>query len=109
MSFRKVEAPGASATRNNEPATKAAEKTPLNPSNGGVDHMFGAYGLVWDGNVLRRGKRVLISIEADAAYPGMWRVRLPSGRLTDMLNRTRAKDFACAAALRLLGLSGVSQ
>ena len=26
----------------------------------------------------------------------MWRVRLPTGRPTDMLNLTRAKDYACA-------------
>ena len=28
----------------------------------------------------------------DAARPGMWRVRWPDGRLSDMTNLTRAKD-----------------
>jgi hypothetical protein len=32
----------------------------------------------------------------DAAHPGMWRVRWPHGRLSDMSNLTRAKDaVAC--------------
>lgn len=48
-------------------------------------------GVVWR---LRRGKRVLVTIERDATYPKMWWVRLPSGRVSDMLNLSRAKDFA---------------
>lgn len=32
------------------------------------------------------------SIERDATYPNMWRVRWPDGRLSDMVNLTRAKD-----------------
>jgi hypothetical protein len=35
----------------------------------------------------------------------MWRVRLPDGSLTDMVNRTRAKDAAVSIALRLLNVS----
>jgi hypothetical protein len=32
----------------------------------------------------------------DPVYPGMWRVRWPDGRLSDMANLTRAKDaIAC--------------
>jgi len=32
----------------------------------------------------------------DSAHPGMWRVRWPDGRLSDMTNLTRAKDaVAC--------------
>jgi hypothetical protein len=32
----------------------------------------------------------------DAVYPGMWRVRWPDGRLSDMTNLARAKDaIAC--------------
>jgi hypothetical protein len=32
----------------------------------------------------------------DAVHPGMWRVRWPDGRLSDMTNLTRAKDaVAC--------------
>ena len=51
--------------------------------------------LFWRGNDLhlRNGKRVA-SIEPDAVYAGMWRVRRPDGALTDMVNRTRARDAA---------------
>ena len=32
----------------------------------------------------------------DETYPGMWRVRWPDGRVSDMANLTRAKDaIAC--------------
>jgi hypothetical protein len=92
------------------PSAKAAEKTPLNPSKSGGDYTYGTYGLVWHGRALRigGGKRAkqLLLIEPDAAYPWMWRVRLPTGRLTDLLNLTRAKDYACATALRLFDLKG---
>jgi hypothetical protein len=88
----------------NERLTKSAKKHPLNPSNAQVDYTYGAYGLVWHGSVLKRGRRVLGSIERDATFPRMWRVRLPSGRLTDMVNLTRAKDFACSVAMRLFDL-----
>jgi hypothetical protein len=33
---------------------------------------------------------------------GLWRVRLPDGGLTDMLNRTRARDAAVSLALAAL-------
>jgi hypothetical protein len=32
----------------------------------------------------------------DVAHPGMWRVRWPDGRLSDMTNLTRAKDAAAS-------------
>jgi hypothetical protein len=31
-------------------------------------------------------------VVADAAHTGMWRVRWPDGRVSDMTNLTRAKD-----------------
>jgi hypothetical protein len=40
------------------------------------------------------GKRKLLQIERDAAYPQMWRVRLPDGSLSDMVNLARAKEAA---------------
>jgi len=59
--------------------------------------------LEWRGDELHlRTGRKLLSIVADAKYPQMWRVRYPDGTLTDMVNRTRAKDAACALALRIL-------
>jgi hypothetical protein len=38
------------------------------------------------------GGPVMATIEPDANWPGMWRVRWPDGRLSDMTNLTRAKD-----------------
>jgi hypothetical protein len=38
----------------------------------------------------------------DETYPGMWRV-LSGGRLSDMLNLSRAKDAAVAIACQTLG------
>jgi len=52
--------------------------------------------LTWHGNKLYLGKRLVGEIVQDERYPTMWRVRLPDGSLSDMVNRTRAKD-ACAA------------
>jgi hypothetical protein len=52
---------------------------------------------MWHRRALRlrteRG-RVVASIEPDSDEPGLWRVRMPDGRLTDMVNLTRAKDAA---------------
>jgi hypothetical protein len=92
--------PGASKT---ECLAKSPEKDPLNPSNARFEYMYGRYGLSWDGDVLRHGRRKVGSIERDAVS-GMWRVRLPSGRLTDVVNLTRAKDLACSTALRFFDL-----
>jgi hypothetical protein len=60
--------------------------------------------LKWKGDgVHLDGKgRALVRIVSDATYAGMWRVELPDGRLTDMANRTRAKDAAFAVACHLL-------
>jgi hypothetical protein len=63
--------------------------------------------LTWDRKQLRllsnRGV-VLATIEPDKIWPGMWRVRLPDGHLTDMLNLSRAKDAAASHALATLNL-----
>jgi hypothetical protein len=40
------------------------------------------------------GRRRVLQIERDAQYPQMWRVRLPDGGLSDMVNLTRAKEAA---------------
>jgi hypothetical protein len=49
------------------------------------------------GHVSRASKPLPKGIVADAKYPGMYRLVLPDGTLTDMVNLTRAKD-----ALRVL-------
>jgi len=61
--------------------------------------------LTWVGDELVYGRRTLLRIERDGVYPGMWRVRLPDGSLTDMVNRTRAKDAAVSIAFRSLEVS----
>jgi hypothetical protein len=60
--------------------------------------------LMWHGDrlLLRAGRRLLSAIEPDSEWPGMWRVRLPHGYLSDMTNRTRAKDAAQLVALATL-------
>jgi hypothetical protein len=47
-------------------------------------------------------KSVLATVEPDATWPGMWRVRRPDGSLTDMANLTRAKDAALSLTLSAL-------
>ena len=38
----------------------------------------------------------VVSIVPDAVWPGMYRLRFPDGRLSDMVNLTRAKDALAA-------------
>jgi hypothetical protein len=59
----------------------------------------GSRELSWNGDQLFHGRRKLIRIVEDEKYPGvMWRVEKPDGTLTDMMNRTRAKDAAITRA-----------
>ena len=65
-------------------------------------HCFGRNDLVWDGLQLRLrtiGGPVMATVEGDAKWPGMWRVRL-GGMLSDMANLSRAKDAAISIVLR---------
>jgi hypothetical protein len=39
-----------------------------------------------------RGQLGAVSIVPDTKWPNMYRLRFPDGRLSDMLNLTRAKD-----------------
>jgi hypothetical protein len=47
-----------------------------------------------------KSKTPLLRVVPDPTWPGMFRVRLTSGFLTDFCNLTRAKDAAIAIALR---------
>jgi hypothetical protein len=59
----------------------------------------------WDGDRLKISNRLSgFSIVPDEKYPQMWRVKYPDGRLSDMVNRTRAKDAAMAMLDRELRL-----
>ena len=66
--------------------------------------MYERHNLIWHGNRLRlfSSRRVLASIEPEQTWPGMWRVRLSNGHLTDMVNLSRAKDAAASLALAAL-------
>ena len=67
--------------------------------------MFGRQDLIWDGSqlqLLSNRSLVRASIEPDQTWPGMWRVRLPDGYLTDMVNLSRAEDAAASLALSVL-------
>jgi hypothetical protein len=65
---------------------------------------WGNKDLVWAGDTLmpRGRKHPRVSIVADDKYPGMWRLRLPNGVLTDMVNRARAYDAARSVLLEIL-------
>jgi hypothetical protein len=67
--------------------------------------MYDRQDLIWDGKELRllsdRGV-VFATIEPDQTCPGLWRVRLPGGHLTDTVNLSRAKDAAASLALAIL-------
>ena len=56
---------------------------------------------VWDGLTVRlyskRG-RVVAQVIPDPEWQYMYRVRLPDGHISDMVNLTRAKDAARALA-----------
>lgn len=56
----------------------------------------------WKSEWLYYGRRKMLRIVQDEIHPTMWRVELPDGSLTDMVNKTRAKDAASVLADRLL-------
>jgi hypothetical protein len=65
--------------------------------------MFDRNDLRWDCHSLRLNSgRLMAAVEPDHEWPGLWRVRLPDGRLSDMVNLTRAKDAALLLALAVL-------
>jgi hypothetical protein len=67
--------------------------------------MYDRQDLRWDGRRLRRFSSrgvVLATVEPDKTWPGMWRVRLPDGHFTDMMNLSRVMDAAASLALGVL-------
>jgi len=66
--------------------------------------VFSRLGLVWKSDTLRLGgsSKVLACVITDTKYPTMWRVQMPDGRVTDMVNRTRAKEAATLLVLESL-------
>jgi hypothetical protein len=65
--------------------------------------MYDQHDLRWDGHRLRlHSGRLLATIVSDQEWVGMWRVRMPDGHVSDMVNLTRAKDAARLLALASL-------
>ena len=57
--------------------------------------------LAWKGDRLVGGNQHVYLV-ADSKWPGMWRVKLPDGTLTDMANHTWARDAAKPILLSIL-------
>lgn len=65
--------------------------------------VYNVNAVAWEGRQLGlNGGRVLATVKPDSAWPGLWRVHLSDGSVTDMVNLTRAKDAAVSLALGLL-------
>ena len=87
------------AIRKNAPRGSAARFfTPLT-STEPAGRTVGSHQLIWRGDTLRYAGQLLATVIPDDKYRGMWRVQLPGGQITDMVNRSRAKDAAIALAL----------
>jgi hypothetical protein len=58
----------------------------------------------WEGDrlLLRSSGRQLATIRPDSEWPVLYRIELPGGRLSDVANKTRAKDAAVSIALTTL-------
>ena len=65
--------------------------------------ILGYADLTWNADILRKhGSRgTLATLVADETYPTMWRVQMPDGRVSGILNKARAKDAAMGAALQV--------
>jgi hypothetical protein len=67
-----------------------------------IEHPRPAFGSPWKsegGNyLLFDADRLLATVKPDKDWPGLWRVHLPNGHVTDMVNLTRAKDAALSLA-----------
>jgi hypothetical protein len=67
-----------------------------------MDHPRLAFGSPWKRGsgsyLLFDADRLLASVKPDQDYPGLWRVHLPGGHVSDMVNLTRAKDAALSLA-----------
>jgi hypothetical protein len=67
----------------------AVDRSNLRWAKGGVEWALYCHGR----------KEPLLHVIRDAHYPEMWRVKLPDGRHSDMVNLSRAKDSAATIAI----------
>jgi hypothetical protein len=72
--------------------------------------MYDRHDLRWDGHRLRmRSGRLLATIVPDPDWEGMWRVCMPNGNVSDMVNLTRAIDRACIVECSAAGSGRMTQ
>ena len=57
----------------------------------------------WRGLDLRYDRRTVLTLEADATYPNLYRIKYPNSWTSAPANLTRAKDAAYGHARHLLG------
>jgi hypothetical protein len=75
-----------------------------------VARIYSSVLLEWKGDTVRlRNGGPVVKVERDTKYPGMYRVRTPDGKLSDMINRSRARDAAGVALLRILNSEETAQ
>lgn len=71
-----------------------------------MTRVYSGTALIWEGDrLLVRGgddQSLMAEIVPDDRWPGMFRVRRPDSSLTDMVNRTRARDAAKSVLLAIL-------
>jgi hypothetical protein len=79
------------APKNNAPATMLGASPSLILENFHRD-------AVWRGDRLFFQGRLVANIIPDRQWPGMWRVLLPNGYLSDIVNQSRAKESALTLA-----------
>jgi hypothetical protein len=91
----------------NRPFKNKAPATALDPPTSSFWDNF-RRDAVWQDNQLIFRRRTVATIIPDQKWPGMWRVQLPNGHITDMVSLTRAKDAAYANAVSQIeqGLHG---
>jgi hypothetical protein len=80
-------------TRNNPPPPSAVSR------RGG--HVFASSDLTWRGDKLCLSGKALVVVVPDENYSGMWRIQTGT-KLSDMVNRSRARDAARSVAVALL-------
>jgi hypothetical protein len=88
-------------SKNNAPATM------LQPSPSSFLENFHRDAM-WRGDRLFFRGRLVANIVPDQQWPGMWRVQLPNGHLSDIVNCSRAKDAALTLAYTA-ALNGASR
>jgi hypothetical protein len=81
-----------------QPSLENASTGLLHTSPRPSKHHFGSADLSWDGLQLKLKRRAVVTVEPDSKWQGMYRVRC-SGKLSDMVNLTRAKDAAVCIGL----------